>query len=172
MGKVIERARLTNVFEPDKFIEIDALIDTGATMVVLPYDIVNKLGLRKVCEVKVRYANNKVEMKPVYRAVIIEILGREGTFDVIGEEEGSQSLIGQVVLEVLDLVVDPRTKKLLPNPASPETPMIDIFMATSPKSGHTAVLRLAQIPLRGTSHVRKTLSAIGGKRRCKTSRID
>jgi len=128
MGKVVERVRITNIFHPEKSVEVDALIDTGATMVVLPQDIVDKLGLRKVREVKVRYAN-KVEIKPVYRAVIIEIFGREGTFDVIGEEEGSQPLIGQVVLEVLDLIVDPKTRKLIPNPASPETPMIDIFMA-------------------------------------------
>jgi hypothetical protein len=107
---------------------------------------VQALGLKKVQEVKVRYANNKVEMKPVYRAVIIETLGREGTFDVIGEEEGSQPLIGQVVLGVLDLVVDPRTRKLMPNPASPETPMIDIFMATTPNSEHTASQCYAQIP--------------------------
>ena len=129
MGKVVERVRITNIFHPEKSVEVDALIDTGATMVVLPQDIVDKLGLRKVREVKVRYANNKVEIKPVYRAVIIEIFGREGTFDVIGEEEGSQPLIGQVVLEVLDLIVDPKTRKLIPNPASPETPMINIFMA-------------------------------------------
>ena len=46
-------------------------------------------------------------------------------------------IIGQVVLEVLDLVVDSRTSKLMSNPASPETPMIDIFIATSPNNGHT-----------------------------------
>jgi len=145
MGKVFERVKIANVFDPSKFIEIDALIDTGATMVVLPQDMVNKLGLRKAREVKVRYANNKVEIKPVYRAVVIEILGREGTFDVICEEEGSQPLIGQVVLEVLDLVVDPRTKKLMPNPASPETPMIDIFTATSSNNGHVSTFRSTQI---------------------------
>ena len=130
MGKVIEKVRIKNVFDPSKSIEIEALVDTGATMMVLPEDMVRELGLKKVREVKARYANNKVEMKPVYRAVIVEILGREGTFDVIGEEEGAQPLIGQVVLEVLDLVVDPRTRKLIPNPASPETPMIDIFVIT------------------------------------------
>ena len=43
MGKVIERVKITNVFEPSKSIEIDALIDIGATMVVLPQDIVHKL---------------------------------------------------------------------------------------------------------------------------------
>ena len=76
-------------------------------MVVLPQDMVRELGLRKVREVKVRYADNKVEMKPVYRAVVIEIL--EGTFDVIGEER-SQPLMGQV-LEVLDLVVRSKDKE-------------------------------------------------------------
>jgi clan AA aspartic protease len=162
MGKVTERVKITNVFEPSKSTEIDALIDTGATMVVLPQDIVQALGLKKVREVKVRYANNKVEMKPVYRAVIIETLGREGTFDVIGEEEGSQPLIGQVVLEVLDLVADPRTRKLMPNPASPETPMIDIFMATTPNSEHTASQCYAQIRQSRTSDVRKTLYEIMG----------
>jgi predicted aspartyl protease len=89
MGKVTERVKIANVFEPSKSTEIDALIDTGATMVVLPQDVVRELELKKVREVKVRYAHNKVEMKPVYRAVIMEILGREGTFDVIGEEENS-----------------------------------------------------------------------------------
>jgi len=164
MGKAIERVKVTNVFEPSKSIEIDALIDRGATMVVLPQDIVHKLGLRKVHEVKVRYANNKVEMKPVYRAVVIEILGREGTFDVICEEEGSQPLIGQVVLEVLDLVVDPKTRKLMPNPASPETPIIDIFTTTSPNSRHW--LRFTQIgslPL-SASYISETLDKTIGSR--------
>ena len=50
MGKAIERVKITNVFEPSKSIEIDALIDTGATMVVLPQDIVSELGLMKVYE--------------------------------------------------------------------------------------------------------------------------
>jgi hypothetical protein len=56
MGKVIEKVKFRNVFEPDKFVEVEALIDTGATSVVLPKDLVNKLGLRKVGETKVRYA--------------------------------------------------------------------------------------------------------------------
>jgi len=50
-------------------------------------------------------------------------LGREGTFDVIGEERSHNLLWGK--FWKLDLVVDPRTRKLIPNPASPETPMIE-----------------------------------------------
>ena len=84
----------------------------------------------RAIEEKVKEGKRKmaVEMKSIYRAVIIELKGREGTFDVLAEEEGSQPLIGQVVLEVLDFVVDPRTKTLIPNPRSPETPMIEILL--------------------------------------------
>jgi predicted aspartyl protease len=50
-----------------------------------------------------------------------------GNFDVLAGVEGSQPLIGQVVLEVLDLVVDPKTRSVIPNPASPEMPMVEIL---------------------------------------------
>ena len=127
-GEVVEKVKLTSLFEPEKSIEVDAVIDTGATMVVLPKDIVEELGLRKMREVKVRYANNKVETKPIYGVVNIELKGRSANLDVLVEEKGSQPLIGQVLLELLDLVVEPKTRKLIPNPASPEMPMMEILM--------------------------------------------
>lgn len=79
-------------------------------MVVLHYEIVDELGLKKIRNVRVKYANNKKEKKSIYGVVTIEIKGRIGNFDVLAEEKGSQPLIGQVILEVLDLIVDPRTK--------------------------------------------------------------
>ena len=127
MGKVIEKVKITNLLELTKSVEVDAVIDTGATMVVLPQNIVGKLMLRKMREVKVRYANNTTETKSIYGVVTIEIKGRTGNFDVLTEAQGSQPLIGQVVLEILDLVVDPRTRTLIPNPVSPEMPMMEIL---------------------------------------------
>lgn len=127
MGKIIERVKLTSLFNPNKSVEVEAVVDTGATMVVLPEDIVEALELRKVREVKVRYANNKVETKPIYGVVTIELKGRSANLDVLVEEKGSQPLIGQVLLELLDLVIEPKTRKLIPNPASPEMPMMEIL---------------------------------------------
>ncbi len=127
MGKVIEKVKITNVFDSTRFVEIDAVIDTGATMLVLPQNIVDMLGLQRIREVKVRYANNSAEPKSIYGVVTLEIKGRSGSFDVLAEAEGSQPLIGQVVLEILDLVVDPRTRTLIPNPLSPEMPMVEIL---------------------------------------------
>jgi len=127
MGKIIEKVKLTSLFNLNKSVEVEAVVDTGVTMVVLPKDIVEALELRKVREVKVRYANNKVETKPIYGVVTIELKGRSANLDVLVEEKGSQPLIGQVLLELLDLVIEPKTRKLIPNPASPEMPMMEIL---------------------------------------------
>ena len=128
MGKVIEKVKFTSLLDQTKSVEIEAVIDTGATMVVLPQNVVEKLGLKKIRETKVRYRNKTTELKSIYGVVTIEIKGRTGNFDVLAEAEGSQPLIGQVVLEILDLVVDPRTRTLAPNPMSPEMPMVEILL--------------------------------------------
>jgi clan AA aspartic protease len=131
VGKVREKVKFTNLFDPTKAVEAEAVIDTGATMVVLPQDVVHQLGLRRIRETRVRYANNKTELKSVYGVVTVEIRGRTGDFDVLAEPEGASPLIGQVVLDVLDLVVDPRTRSLMPNPMSPEMPMVEILALTT-----------------------------------------
>ena len=51
MGKVVERVKVTNFKDPSKSIEIEAIIDTGATMSVLPKDLIQKLGLEKIDDV-------------------------------------------------------------------------------------------------------------------------
>ena len=131
MGRVTEKIKLTNVLDPTKSVEVEALVDTGAMMLVLPQDIVDELGLKKIKDVRVRYANNETEDRPMYRVVTVEINGREGDFDVIAEPRGSQPLLGQIPLEQLDLIVDPVARKVLPNPRSPDVPMVDLLACLS-----------------------------------------
>ena len=88
-----------------------------------------------------RYASNKVETRSIYGVVTIELKVRSANLDVLVEEKGSQPLIGQVLLKLLDLIVEPKTRKLIPNPASPEMPMMEILMATAYNSGY--VVRFA-----------------------------
>ena len=141
MGKVIEKIKVINVFEPEKEIELEAVIDTGAKMLVLPQNVIDKLNLGKMREVKVRYANNKTETKSIYGVVTVEMCGRAGEFNVLAEPEGAQPLVGQIILEQLDLIVDPSTRKVIPNPRSPEMPMVEILMTTSPNSMYAFCLR-------------------------------
>ena len=151
MGKVVEKIKVINVFEPEREIELEAVIDTGATMLVLPQNVINKLNLRKMREVKVRYAYNRTEIKSIYGVVTVEMCGRAGEFNVLAEPEGAQPLVGQIILEQLDLIVDPSTRKVIPNPRSPEMPMVEILMATPPKG--YAVRSRSPEPLRA-SHTR------------------
>jgi len=154
MGKVVEKVKLTSLFEPEKSVEVDAIIDTGATMVVLPQDVIEELGLRKIGERRVRYANNQIQIKSVYRGVILQLKGRDGIFDVLGEVEGSEPLVGQIVLEALDLIVDPITKTVIPNPRSPDMPMTEILMATA----YNSAVRYCSPKSLWASHTRRTLS--------------
>lgn len=127
MGKVVEKVKLVNLLDPTKSVEIEAVIDTGATMLVLPQNIIEELNLRKMREVNVRCANNKTEPKSIYGVVTVEIKGRAGEFNALAEVEGCQPLVGQIILEQLDLLVDPTRRTVIPNPRSPEMPMVEIL---------------------------------------------
>lgn len=56
--------------------------------------------------------------------VIVELMGRETTEPalVVGDEVP----IGQTGLETLDLLVDCRNQRLVPNPAHPDYPVLSI----------------------------------------------
>ncbi len=118
---------MTSLLDGTKSQEVDAAIDTGATLLVLPQDLVEELGLTKIRDVRVRYGNNSVEAKGVYGAVTLDLKGRRGIFEALAEAPGSEPLVGQVVLECLDLTVDPRTPRVRPNPLSSEMPTVEIL---------------------------------------------
>lgn len=42
MGKIIEKAKLASLLNPKKSVEIEAVIDTAATMLMLPKNLVRQ----------------------------------------------------------------------------------------------------------------------------------
>jgi len=112
---------------PKNSLEVEAVIDTGVKMVALPKNLVNELGLEKIEDVRVKYADGRIVRKEVYGVVRLELKGRVGNFDILAENE-EISLIGQIVLEGLDLIIEQSRRKLIPNPRSPEMPMIEVFI--------------------------------------------
>jgi predicted aspartyl protease len=89
-------------------------VDTGASYLVVPESIINQLGLPEKGQVGVRYADHRTETRKVVEQVHLALLGRESTFDAIVEPKREDALIGAVVLEVLDLLVDCHTQMLMP----------------------------------------------------------
>jgi clan AA aspartic protease len=110
-------------------VEIEALVDTGATMLVLPADVVVRLGVPIAGTRKVRYANGSTAYVPWVGGVRITILGRDAIASALVEAAGTTALIGQIPLEELDLLVDPKSRELRVNPASPDIPLLDLLSA-------------------------------------------
>jgi len=127
MGKVSVKIKLTNLFDQAFFsrglakrkprsVETEALVDTGATRLYLKRSVIKKLGLQRVDTVRSQTTNGEA-IRYKYEPVQLELMGRKENFDVIEVPESVPNLLGQVTLEVLDLVVDSKGQTLITNPA-------------------------------------------------------
>ena len=94
----------------------DALVDTGAAFLTLPKKMVKALGLTKFGEKRFKTAAGE-RMAGMFDAVRLTIEGRTCTVDVMEAPNGVPVLIGQIPLEILDFVVDPKRQRIIGNPA-------------------------------------------------------
>lgn len=93
---------------------IGAVVDSGANKLVLPGKVVKQLGLPLVGKVKVRYANGRTAIRDVAEGVYVELLGRHGTFRAVVEPKRDTALVGAIVLEDFDLLVDCPHERVIP----------------------------------------------------------
>jgi len=133
MGEVRVSAKLTNATDEAivrrgqlspaevRSYVADALVDTGPVRSVLPSHVVERPGLAVVGDQLAEYADGRKDIVGITEAVKFEISGRQ-TLDealVLGDEV----IIGQTVLEKLDLLVDCSNRRVVPNPAHPDQPV-------------------------------------------------
>jgi clan AA aspartic protease len=93
----------------------EALIDTGATGFLMPRYMIAQLGLKPLRTRNSRTINGEVEI-PIYRAVRLTIQGRDCISDVGEIADNLPVIVGQVPLELMDWVVDPKRQRLIGNP--------------------------------------------------------
>lgn len=93
----------------------DALIDTGATGFLMPRRFIAQLGLKPLRTRTSRTVNDEMELS-VYRAVRLTIQGRDCISDVGEISDDLPVIVGQVPLELMDWVVDPKRQQLIGNP--------------------------------------------------------
>ncbi|MFN6560274.1 MAG: aspartyl protease family protein [Nostoc sp. ChiSLP01] len=89
----------------------DVLVDTGATRLCLPKNIILDLGLPLQGEVDVKVATG-VHKARIFKMLNLSVEGREGTFNCIELPEGSDPLLGLIPLEDLGLEPDLVNQKL------------------------------------------------------------
>lgn len=130
MGEVRIKVKITNATDEAlarrgklklgevRFYEADAMVETGAVQTVIPFDVIKILGLETPRQRGVEYADGRKEVVPVTEAIVVEIRNRATNDEAL--VLGDEVLIGQTILEKLDLHVDCANQKVIPNPAHPD----------------------------------------------------
>jgi clan AA aspartic protease len=127
MGEVRVKVKLTNVADqaaaaaekisPDsvRSVEADAMVDTGAVRSCVPQPLLDRLGLQPADHSVVEYANGQKEAVGVAYGILFDIFNRRTSDDAL--VLGDEVLIGQTLLEKMDLLVDCTKQRLVPKPA-------------------------------------------------------
>ena len=99
-----------------QFVDVEALVDTGATYTVLPIDILDRLGIEQEGQRRFELGDDRVVEYPIgYARMRLE--GDETIVLVVFGPEGTAPLVGATTLETAGLGVDPVYQKLVPVPA-------------------------------------------------------
>ena len=101
---------------PDQIrrVTLKGVIDTGAARLVLPQWAVEQLDLPDAGTTRVKYADQRRTERRVVQQAQVYLLGRTDAFKAIVEPDRDDALIGALVLETFDLLVDPFQERLLP----------------------------------------------------------
>ncbi len=128
MGKVVTAFKVQNwgdiarlaagdTDRPPRTYEGEALVDTGAIYLYLKKTAIEQLGLRPIRTSRSPTMSNVIETRRVFSPVDCEIMGRNGTFDVVEVPDQLPNIIGQIPLEHFDWVIDAKNRKVIGNPA-------------------------------------------------------
>lgn len=105
---------------------VDAMVDTEAVMLLLPQDIIETLGLEKSDKTIVTLANEQKIELDIAGTISLSIGNRGMKTDCLVGPPQCESLVGQLVLERLDLIIDPLKQTLTPRPESPFLPSLKL----------------------------------------------
>lgn len=111
---VIQAAPGVAIPQGVKHLVLSGVVDSGAARLVLPQPVVDELRFQGHGETMARYADGRRERRRVVTDVWLQLLGRDGVFSAVVEPGRQDALVGAIVLEELDLLVDCTTQTLRP----------------------------------------------------------
>jgi predicted aspartyl protease len=95
-------------------LRVSGLVDSGASRLVIPEFLVERLGLEISGTARVRYADGRTEDRSIARNICLMYGGREGLFSAIVEPGRDSVLLGAIVMEELDFIIDCERQRLVP----------------------------------------------------------
>ena len=97
----------------ERWITLDALVDTGATMTSAPGSLLHRLGVEPESRERFKFGQGEVRTMAIGYARV-RFAGKEVLTQVLFNEEGSQPLLGALALEGALMAVDPVEQRLIP----------------------------------------------------------
>ena len=94
------------------YVSVDALVDTGATYLVVGRDVLESLGIRSTEQRRFAVADGR-EVTYDVGNVALRLDGRVNPVLAVFGEEGTRPLLGSVPLEVFGLGIDPGRQRLV-----------------------------------------------------------
>ena len=118
MGLVFSKIQLINPVDRTlSFIEVEALVDTGAVHLCIPEHIQLQLQLKEIDRKEVTLADGSHKLVSYVGPIEIHFKNRIGFAGAL--VLGDQVLLGAIPMEDMDLVVMPSLRTLDVNPQSP-----------------------------------------------------
>ncbi|MBM4034544.1 MAG: hypothetical protein FJ291_22595 [Planctomycetes bacterium] len=111
---------------PVRKVKVRAQVDSGSALLCLHRGTIEKLGLRLYYTAKVRTGGGEVDRR-IYAPAQVTVLGRHCIVEVMEIPDSLPQLLGYIPLEYLDLVIHPKSRKLVPNPESGGKWMLDLL---------------------------------------------
>ncbi len=103
----------------------NVLVDTGATTLCLPANVIAQLGLALLKEVDVATATGFSKAR-IFEDAKISLCERQGTFECLELPGGKEPLLGVIPLEALGIELDLQNQKLIVLPISPNASYLRI----------------------------------------------
>jgi len=121
MGMIYAEITFSNPRHDElKPITVQALVDTGSMYTCIPEHLAVQLQLDVSHHREVTLADGSARLCPYVGPIILRFENRSCFTGAL--VLGDQILLGAIAMEDMDLVVSPLTRKLAPNPMSPNFP--------------------------------------------------
>ncbi|HKZ48782.1 MAG TPA: aspartyl protease family protein [Thermoplasmata archaeon] len=99
-----------------RWVEVDVVVDTGATLTKIPRSLAEDLGLAPEGTVTVRLGDGHL-IERVVASAVIRCEGRQRIIPLSLGEESEPAVLGATALEILSLSPDPVNEVLVPTVA-------------------------------------------------------
>lgn len=113
MGLTQVKVRIANPTDPERYRDIEFIVDSGASFTVVPKEILKELDIKPRSTRLFLLANGEKFERSMGNAEV-EYKGARGAATVIFGEEGDFPLLGVTTLEALGLIFDALRQELKP----------------------------------------------------------